>query len=297
MTADDATPSPPPRSGPPPSYRPGALEEAARLAREEAAAEGAYPTTPNPDRFISSQATSDDADEPSTDPAVASALAAAEAAKAQRDASGDGVLAFFRELPVLLAVAFLLAFLLRTFVVQVFYIPSGSMIPTLEINDRIVVEKLTYLFRDPVRGEVVVFAGDEMPIAGDDSVTARFTRGIGQFLGVVPANARDFVKRVIGLPGDEIIIDAEGSVFVNGQELDEPYKVDDPRAFPPFLVPEGMLFFLGDNRPASADSRFPSGLGFVSMDHVVGRAMVIVWPFDHAGGLGTPDYGDIPPPQ
>lgn len=238
-------------------------------------------------------ATADPATDPETEAAVASAIAEAEEVKAERESGGDGLLAFFRELPVLLAVAFLLAFLLRTFVVQVFYIPSGSMIPTLEVNDRIVVEKVSYLFREPARGEVVVFAGDEVPADPDEGVAQKVIRGAGQFLGLVPANARDFVKRVIGLPGDEIEI-IDGVVFVNGVELDEPYAVDDPRSSGPFVVPEGKLFFLGDNRPASSDSRSASGLGYVDMDQVVGRAMVIVWPFDHAAGIGTPDYGDVP---
>ncbi len=211
-------------------------------------------------------------------------------AKARNDSS---MLAFFRELPVLLAVAFLLAFLLRTFVLQVFYIPSGSMIPTLEVNDRIVVEKITYLFREPERGEVVVFEGDTPPRDVNESVITKFTRGAGQFLGLVPANARDFVKRVIGLPGDEITIE-DGVVTVNGVVLDEPYAVEDLRDFGPYTVPEGKLFFMGDNRPSSADSRIESGLGYVDRDHVVGRAMVIVWPFEHFDGLGTPEYPPIP---
>lgn len=306
MTADDnaADPSTSDRTATP--YRGGDLEAAARAAREAAAAAAAERAAASPqlDRFAAAtpaattpSATDVLGEESSVDAAVKAAVAEAEEAKADREAGGDGILAFFRELPVLLAVAFLLAFLLRTFVVQVFYIPSGSMIPTLEVNDRIVVEKVTYLFRDPVRGEIVVFAGDEIPTVVDESLAGKVTRGIGQFLGVVPANARDFVKRVIGLPGDVIDIDKDGNVFVNGYQLEEPYKVDDPRAFPTFVVPEGKLFFLGDNRPSSADSRFPSGLGFIDMSHVVGRAMVIVWPFDHTTGLGTPDYGPVPPPN
>jgi signal peptidase I len=191
---------------------------------------------------------------------------------------------FWRELPVLLLVALVLAFLLRTFLVQVFYIPSSSMEPTLSVNDRMVVEKVTYRFRDPVRGEVVVFEGDEVAGRDDDRTTGeRLVRGVGQFLGVVPTSARDFVKRVIGLPGDEVAI-TDGVVRVNGVVLDEDYVVfDDPSDYGPVVVPEGTLFFLGDNRPNSSDSR--RGLGFVPLDHVVGRSVVIIWPFDHAGLL------------
>ncbi|WP_130650517.1 signal peptidase I [Egicoccus halophilus] len=201
-----------------------------------------------------------------------------------RAGSGGGAGSFFRELPVLLLVAFVLAFLLRTFVLQVFYIPSTSMAPTLQIDDRMVVEKLSYLAREPRRGEVVVFEGETFVDPSLDQGTgARIVRGVGQFLGVVPANARDFVKRVIGLPGDEVVI-VDGQVFVNGEALDEPYVVyPDLSDYGPVTVPEDHLFFLGDNRPNSSDSR--RSLGMVPADHVVGRAVVIIWPFDNAGGL------------
>jgi len=200
----------------------------------------------------------------------------------RRRASGSS--SFLRELPMLLAVALLLAFLLRTFVVQVFYIPSSSMEPTLSVNDRMIVEKITYRFREPVRGEIVVFEGESLvDRALEDTTGERLVRIVGQFLGVVPANARDFVKRVIGLPGDEILI-REGIVSVNGVPIDEPYVVfDDPSDYGPVIVPEGSLFFLGDNRPNSSDSR--RSLGFVPEDKVVGRSYAIIWPFGNASLL------------
>lgn len=210
-----------------------------------------------------------------------------------RHGRGRGASSFFRELPVLLLVAFVLAFLLRTFVIQVFYIPSSSMEPTLQIDDRMVVEKLTYRFREPVRGEIVVFEGESFgTVDPDASAVTRVVRGVGQFLGVVPASARDFVKRVIGLPGDEIRIE-EGRVYVNGELLDEPYVVfDDPSDFGPVTVPDDSLFFLGDNRPNSSDSR--RSLGFVPRENVVGRAAVIIWPLDHAGLLTGVEH-EVPP--
>jgi signal peptidase I len=200
---------------------------------------------------------------------------------ARRPAKGGS---FLKELPVLLLIAFVLAFLLRTFVLQVFYIPSSSMEPTLQIDDRMVVEKLTYLTREPRRGEIVVFEGETFvdPYA-DQSTVGRVVRGVGQFLGVVPASARDFVKRVIGVEGDEVVIEG-GQVYVNGERLDEPYvQFDDGSDYGPVTVPEGHLFFLGDNRPNSSDSR--RSLGFVPESHVVGRAAVIIWPPDHVGRL------------
>lgn len=190
---------------------------------------------------------------------------------------------------MLLVIALMLAFLLRTFVVQVFYIPSSSMEPTLSVNDRMIVEKLTYRFREPERGEIVVFEGESLTeTTADDNAGERVVRVIGQFLGVVPASARDFVKRVIGLPGDEILIE-QGVVSVNGVPLEEPYVVfDDPSDYGPVIVPEGTLFFLGDNRPNSSDSR--RSLGFVPRDKVVGRSYAIIWPVDHAALLTGVEY-------
>lgn len=201
---------------------------------------------------------------------------------------------FLRELPLLLLVALVLAFLLRTFVVQVFYIPSSSMEPTLQRDDRMVVEKVTYRFRDPRHGEILVFEGESLGAPpADEGVAARVLRGVGQFLGVVPVSARDFVKRVVALPGDELEL-VDGVVFVNGQALDEPYVLHQDRAsFGPIVVPDGELFFLGDNRPNSSDSR--SSLGTVPLDHVVGRSVLIIWPFDHAGLL-TRQTHEVPPP-
>ena len=199
-----------------------------------------------------------------------------------RDGSGAGASTFLRELPVLILVAFVLAFLLRTFVVQVFFIPSSSMEPTLQIDDRMAVEKITFRFREPRRGDIVVFEeGDTSltdPTGGD-----RFLRGVGQFLGLVPASARDFVKRVIATGGDEVRIE-DGQVYVNDAPLDEPYVVfPDNDDYGPVTVPDDHLFFLGDNRPNSSDSR--RSLGFVPNDAVVGRAVVIIWPLENWDSL------------
>lgn len=191
-------------------------------------------------------------------------------------------LSFLRQLPVLLLVALILAFLLRTFVVQVFYIPSASMVPTLQEQDRMVVEKVTFLFREPQRGEIIVFKG------GADEGTGRggllgIVTGVGRFVGVVPADAQDFVKRVIGLPGDTILIE-NGEVLVNGTAIDEPYVVnEDLGSYGPYEVPSDSLFLMGDNRPGSSDSR--GSMGYVPLDHVVGRPVLTIWPPDHMGRL------------
>ncbi len=199
---------------------------------------------------------------------------------------------FLRELPVLLLIALVVAFLLRTFVLQVFFIPSSSMEPTLQVDDRMVVEKITYNFRDPHHGEVIVFEGSP-PADVDRSLAARVQRGAWQFLGVVPVSARDYVKRVIGVGGDVVEL-VDGDVFVNGMLLDEPYVVfGDRDDFGPVTVPDDHLFLLGDNRGNSSDSR--RELGFVARDDVVGRAAIIIWPTSNVGRLTTVEH-QVPAP-
>jgi len=193
------------------------------------------------------------------------------------------------------AIALVVAFLLRSFVVQVFYILSSSMVPTLAVNDRIVVEKLTYRVREPVRGEVVVFSGADRDAAGadDGAFIDRAITAVGRFVGVVAPDPSDLVKRVIGLPGDEVSI-VDGLLHIDGVPYGEPY-VAGPVAsdYGPVVVPDGALFFLGDNRRNSADSR--GGLGFVARDRVIGRAVAVVWPFGNATSLvGEPP---LPLPQ
>lgn len=209
----------------------------------------------------------------------------------QPDGRGDdSVSSFLKELPILIIIALTLAFLLRTFVIQVFFIPSGSMEPTLQVHDRMVVEKVTYRFRDIARGDVIVFEGEDGGFAPQSSGVQRVIRGVGQFVGVIPADARDFVKRVIGLPGDEVVIE-DGIVSVNGVELDEPYA-DLDTYDGTHRVPEGSLFVMGDNRRNSSDSRY--SLGFIDTDDVVGRAVLRIWPLSEFGGIVGSDYAPIP---
>jgi signal peptidase I len=187
-----------------------------------------------------------------------------------------------RELPVLLLLALALALLLKTFVVQAFFIPSPSMVPTLQQGDRILVNRLSYRLGDIHRGDVIVFtdpqADENRGLVG--GLTHWFVDGLGV------ASTEDFVKRVIGLPGDVVEID-HGSVFVNGDRIQEPYLNPnrDTSSFGPITVPPGMLFVLGDNRTESGDSRFPppGGVGYVPVDHVVGKVAVIVWPPSRVG--------------
>ncbi len=199
----------------------------------------------------------------------------------------------WREIPGLILIALVLAFLIKSFLVQAFYIPSGSMIPTLEIGDRVLVEKLTYRFRDPQRGEIVVFRRPGLEEEGWSlGATARsFLEGLGL---VQPDEDRDLIKRVIGLPGDTVEL-VDGVVHVNDIPLDEPYARPETRDFGPVTVPDGHLFVLGDNRTNSLDSRF--SLGFVPEGNVIGRAFVILWPPGSATFALDADYpeaGEVP---
>jgi signal peptidase I len=203
----------------------------------------------------------------------------------KEDERPSGLLAVVRETVVLVALAVLLAVVFKTFLVAAFYIPSGSMESTLNISDRVLVEKVSYRFGDVRRGDVVVFVheepGFEAP-APSNPITGFFS-SLGQAVGVVPPSDRDFIKRVVGLPGD--IIDCRrGKLVRNGQEVTESYldegtQTDNCKRT---TVPAGQLFVMGDNRANSQDSRF---FGPIDRDDVVGRAFVRIWPLNHIGWL------------
>jgi signal peptidase I len=211
----------------------------------------------------------------------------------------------WQELPLLLVVAFCLAVLIRTFLVQAFFIPSGSMENTLLIGDRVLVNKVVYDMRDPLRGEIVVFRGTdnwapEVTEPVSQTFGAKLGRTVGDLVGVSRPGERDFIKRVIGLPGDKIACcDEDGRITVNGKPVDEPYveensPLDAPpnpkqctsRRFAEVTVPDGQMFVMGDHRLVSQDARCQ---GPVPIDNVIGRAFVVVWPSNRFTGLSVPE--------
>lgn len=201
---------------------------------------------------------------------------------------------FLRELPFLIIIAFLLALLIKTFLVQAFYIPSESMVPTLRVGDRVLVNKLAYVFNPPSRGDVVVFANPNPGPEPHRNPFGAFFHWVAEGLGLAPPDDEDFIKRVIGVPGDRIE-QRKGVVYVNGRRLIEPYvnrEDRDNRSLDQvWVVREGHVFVMGDNRANSNDSRFGS-LGQIPFDRVVGKAFVIIWPPGSFGGLGgPPEFG------
>ncbi|MGH2692716.1 MAG: signal peptidase I [Actinomycetota bacterium] len=193
----------------------------------------------------------------------------------KEDRERGGLLSFFRELPGLILVAFVLALLIKTFLVQAFYIPSASMVPTLQVGDRVLVNKLVYDFGVPQRYDVIVFEDPNAP-EPDRGFFEGIWNWLTEGLGFATEAEQDFIKRVIGLPGDELEI-KEGQVFINGEPIDDPPTVQpDQSTFGPVTIEEDKVFVMGDNRANSSDSRFL--LGQISYDKIVGKAFVLLWP-------------------
>jgi signal peptidase I len=212
-----------------------------------------------------------------------------------------------RELPVLLLVAFVLALVVKTFFVQAFFIPSGSMEQTLHgctgcTGDRVLVNKVPYWAGEPEPGDIVVFKGPdtwtpEVTVTEPGNWFSGALLWLGRTVGVAPPSEDDFVKRVIGVEGQTVqCCDAEGRVTVDGEPLEEPYLFEDTplesRAFGPVTVPAGRLWVMGDHRSASADSKAHMGdqySGTIGVDDVIGKAAMIVWPVSRFGLLDSPD--------
>ncbi|WP_425472010.1 signal peptidase I [Streptomyces piniterrae] len=213
--------------------------------------------------------------------------------------------AFWKELPILIGIALLLALLIKTFLVQAFSIPSDSMQDTLQRGDRVLVDKLTPWFgSEPQRGEVVVFHDpggwlNETPTPEPNPI-----QKVLSFIGLMPsAEEKDLIKRVIAVGGDTVECKGTGPVRVNGKALKEESYIFPgvtpcgDRPFGPIHVPKGRIWVMGDHRDDSLDSRYHQNLkynGTVSVNEVVGRAFTIAWPINRWSTLPVPDTFDQP---
>jgi signal peptidase I len=210
---------------------------------------------------------------------------------------------FIVELPFLVVFALVLAFLIKTFLVQAFFIPSGSMQNTLAIGDRVTVNRAeVWLGEQPARGDIVVFKDPGGWLDGEESTpSGNWFSSALSFVGLLPQDDGDLIKRVIGVGGDHVICcNANGQITVNGVPLDEssylfPGNTGD--SAPPgvhahfdVVVPKGDLWVMGDHRDVSLDSRahVPTGTQFVPVSDVVGKADLIVWPMSQWRTLSVP---------
>lgn len=204
-----------------------------------------------------------------------------------------------REFPILVIVALAVSLVIKSFLVQFFYIPSGSMENTLQINDRVAVNKIPFISKSIDRGDVVVFRDPSNwlpePYADNQNkVIAKIKEGL-VLVGVLPNPAKQYlVKRVIGVAGDNVV-GKDGIVTINGKETDEPYIFAGNK--PSELdfnvtVPEGKIWVMGDHRGASADSRYHQddvNNGFVPESKVTGRVVGIIWPIKNVGTVPSQD--------
>ena len=198
-----------------------------------------------------------------------------------------------REFPILVIVALAVSLVIKTFLVQFFYIPSGSMENTLQINDRVAVNKLPFISKSIERGDVVVFRdpANWLPEPYSDNqnkVIAKIKEGL-VLVGVLPNPAKQYlVKRVIGVAGDNVV-GKDGVVTINGKKTTEPYIFAGNKASEldfNITVPEGKIWVMGDHRGASADSRYHQddvNNGFVPVSRVTGQVFGIIWPLKHLG--------------
>jgi signal peptidase I len=197
---------------------------------------------------------------------------------------------FLHEFPVLIVVALVVSLFIKTFIVQFFFIPSGSMENTLQVDDRVAVNRIPFIANDIKRGDVVVFRDPDNWLPAADFETAPFViaklKSALVAVGVLPNPAKQYlVKRVVGVAGDHVICCTNtGKITVNGKEMVEPYifkgNVPSDMNFD-VTVPKNKIWVMGDHRGASADSRYHQediNKGFVPLNRVTGRVLAVIWP-------------------
>lgn len=209
-----------------------------------------------------------------------------------------------REGGTVILYALVIAFLVKTFLLRGFYIPSGSMEQTLQVNDRVFINVAGSYFSEPKRGDVIVFKDSQGWIPSTQKTSSPLKDALS-FAGILPDTSSNFlVKRVIGTPGDVVESDGNGKIKVNGVEITEPYLYPgNPPSEMPFkvTVPAGKYFVMGDHRSNSADSRYhiSDGTAFISKDDVQGNVFVVAWPLNHFGLLQDQSsvFSSIPAPS
>lgn len=248
------------------------------------------------------------ADRGSTDGPAHAGTASKRARRAASRQRHSPLFLWAKEVATVVLVAIVLSFLIKTFLFRAFYIPSESMVTTLDVNDRIFVNLLVPEPFALEHGDVVVFRDTKgwlVPMAEKEVGPFTWVQDGLTFIGLLPDNSEQhLVKRVVGLPGDRVACcDAGGRLMVNGTPVDEPYinpaEVPQVREFD-VVVPEGKIWVMGDNRNHSADSRAhtDSNGGFVDIADVEGKAAVIAWPLNRITALDNyPDvFRDVPDP-
>ena len=207
------------------------------------------------------------------------------------------VLYVFKELAEVIAFVLFFLILIKSFVGELRLIPSESMVPILQIEDRLVIERVTRPFRPYQRGDILVFYPPMSELRQDPvSIFLRATGFSGLMYRKEDLIDVAYIKRLIGLPGDTVDVRPDDGVYINGVKLDEPYanevahsctRMEPEPICEPVRVPEGEYFMMGDNRNKSSDSRY---WGFADRDRVIGRAVFRVWPLNRIGGLTPPPY-------
>ncbi|MGH2806205.1 MAG: signal peptidase I [Actinomycetota bacterium] len=239
---------------------------------------------------------------PATTPAVIVDEKAREPKRKEKKRSrGRSFLRQVAELPMLVVFAFLIAIVIKTFLVQAFFIPSGSMIPTLRVGDRVLVEKISYRLHEPRRNDIIVFARELLGPPPDVPWPQDIRNFLRELVGLPTGDEEDFIKRVVAVGGDTIRYEGTPrKLIVNGERVEQDYINHNQDRSSPSLtekdcrrlkmdvagqgcrVPAGRVFVMGDNRGNSQDSRF---LGAIEEDKIIGRGFVIIWPLEDLGTL------------